>query len=1087
MQREVGQPGNFEANNPNHTAFLLAVFDRLNELYSQVNAPACGGMWQPFLDPRDSRIRFQLEGIYYHKDDIGYINNGSYNDSYCLDHYGSVCGDATFPVFFCQYSSTNSGYGPQTHIMMNNVYSYYTGTGAPGYWGVGNVLGHEFGHVFSLYHSWLQSERNRFPDICQLATSDQFCEPVGDPLCSNNVMGRARIKDHFSPLQMAAMHQHILTNGFTKFLVHTYDQSQSVLVKAPGQTWEVNRLINGDIIVGAGATLTIRSRIIMPPNGRIIVGRGARLNIEGGYITTKGPHKVVCNGQEIREEAMWWGIEVWGNSSVVPTPAMLNDNYALGPNDPGVVILRQYGDCRPRIENAKRGIMTFPNYGPWAERQHQFGGLILAEDADFVNCRKGAEIVSVYTAATVSQFRRCHFYQNYLLNPDGSPAQTYEGVTIWNTEGALDASQQIVGLVFEDDCVFENLERGIGSGNATKRVSNCTFTNCKYATELGQTAPMLGKSSIFNNNQYTRVNRGVYGHSYRQAFVRFNHFDNSSNGVTLFGAGRFTVNENEFRYNLNAAGPNFLDAIGMYQTGSTPNDIFCNQYFSPNSNENHIFEGIYFEGDNSGSTFRRESFDCWVDVRLVKSVDASTGQVTAGKLAGQIGATAPRNIFSPLYGHSVDIFTASSNPVDPDGGSTLIFNYNILQGLAANSREIPRCPAGGVGFNPGCPYQYNFYNQVATLEAEPCGMPRPRNCRETACLEALQQTLRTRRAQLARGNSASLLLQVQTMPSAPLTQSNLQAATPYLSDDILLAILASNAWSAQGKYNWLAANAPVSATVLNAAAGVLPAMLYNQLAGLSPVGSRTPRQVLQGQIDALEYQKNDALELVTDSLFRAGNYAGVDALLIADSTQASRQLRIGLKFQINDLNGAYSLLNTYPVNDAEDLFFRQIERTYWRLLSQPENFTLTPNEHDSLWIAAERHYRVSGYAQTLLIYLEGASFDPVKAPYGLQGEARVEDRDFATMPLAAPTPSRLLLSPNPVSDVLLVNWSDEQNATMPAARLGIYDLSGTERLGADVIRGENTITVSRLPAGLYFVRLYGNNGQPRGSARFVKL
>lgn len=66
--------GNFEQNNANHTSFLYSIIDKVNEIYAILAEPS---------DPRtdacgtncyiaDSKIRFQLMGIYYHQDDSYY-------------------------------------------------------------------------------------------------------------------------------------------------------------------------------------------------------------------------------------------------------------------------------------------------------------------------------------------------------------------------------------------------------------------------------------------------------------------------------------------------------------------------------------------------------------------------------------------------------------------------------------------------------------------------------------------------------------------------------------------------------------------------------------------------------------------------------------------------------------------------------------------------------------------------------------------------------------------------------------------------------------------------------------------------------
>jgi hypothetical protein len=72
MQRAAPLPkDNFDENNPNHVAFLNNVANRANELFTFCNIQWCNCAYQGGLNQqRDSRIRFELTGIYYHRDNF---------------------------------------------------------------------------------------------------------------------------------------------------------------------------------------------------------------------------------------------------------------------------------------------------------------------------------------------------------------------------------------------------------------------------------------------------------------------------------------------------------------------------------------------------------------------------------------------------------------------------------------------------------------------------------------------------------------------------------------------------------------------------------------------------------------------------------------------------------------------------------------------------------------------------------------------------------------------------------------------------------------------------------------------------------
>ncbi len=82
MQRDDGE-GNFKQNNSAHTLFLDSIVYSLNNVYSNIEAPASAPSQNCTTSHIiDSKIRFSLEGIYYHKDSYGW-NCNYYTKGYC--------------------------------------------------------------------------------------------------------------------------------------------------------------------------------------------------------------------------------------------------------------------------------------------------------------------------------------------------------------------------------------------------------------------------------------------------------------------------------------------------------------------------------------------------------------------------------------------------------------------------------------------------------------------------------------------------------------------------------------------------------------------------------------------------------------------------------------------------------------------------------------------------------------------------------------------------------------------------------------------------------------------------------------------
>jgi hypothetical protein len=94
------------------------------------------------------------------------------------------------------------------------------------------------------------------------------------------------------------------------------------------KTWNHSVALHSDLIIEAGATLTINKDVYVPQGSKIIVKRTGRLIVDGGKITS------ACGG-------LWKGIEVWGD------PTKSSDV-----NNQGLVWIKNGGT----IENAECGI-----------------------------------------------------------------------------------------------------------------------------------------------------------------------------------------------------------------------------------------------------------------------------------------------------------------------------------------------------------------------------------------------------------------------------------------------------------------------------------------------------------------------------------------------------------------------------------------------------------------------------------------------------------------------------------------------------------------------------------------------------------
>ncbi|MGD1844135.1 MAG: M43 family zinc metalloprotease [Salibacteraceae bacterium] len=305
MQRDDGS-GNF----PDDSASR----QWLTYLYHNHSSDAMGDlrpMNLPTASPyiRDSRIRFQLEGIYFHQDDYGWnMAHDSHQmgeklyKKYVLDDPGTVYPQSAIHIFIGGQGSSHgraSGIASGKWILVSSVYKKYL---QGNHWIPAGLLRHELGHSLGLIHTW------NAPDRCDDTPLNAGCWNVNEPAkpeCatpSNNVMDYNACQCALTACQMGRMHQalmgkfgkvdNVLVTDFCRRVdpLLTINSGDSVV-------WVADRYLKSDLRIEPGATLVVQGAIGMPRSSRIVVRPGGRLIVENGRLFQP------CGGQ-------WKGIKL---------------------------------------------------------------------------------------------------------------------------------------------------------------------------------------------------------------------------------------------------------------------------------------------------------------------------------------------------------------------------------------------------------------------------------------------------------------------------------------------------------------------------------------------------------------------------------------------------------------------------------------------------------------------------------------------------------------------------------------------------------------------------------------------------------
>jgi Secretion system C-terminal sorting domain/Periplasmic copper-binding protein (NosD) len=511
------------------------------------------------------------------------------------------------------------------------------------------IMNHEFGHSLSLNHSAYCDNQCKTKDIdpeqecgpncpavakcdcwnpskilCVSGGSTACYPPVPNPVptewmsrCQwgwgNNMMQQGWKQNALTPCQWETAFNYMRNSGSPK-----YSWADKCSIVGPtyfvqsgtNEVWDDLKLLNRNVEVKTGATLTITCEVRMATGLKIIVQRGAKLIVDGGKITN------LCPG------GLWGGINVHGNSA----KAQPDPFGTLANDDAGVVIVMN----NSIIEHAPTAISTTAPGFPYADQVARWGGVIYAENSSFINNRRAAEFMK-YGFSNKSKFNNCDFGE------DGAWGNNTVGVTIWDCDDITFTGNR-----------FEHLDIAAigGVDYGAKITDGNNFEDANRAIESMATYPYSSFVDIYNN--YFDNNKiHVFSSSTDKLDglrIQGNEFFTSDYGVWIEGSAKYDIRKNSF----------FKETWGTvsWKTGVQNNYIDCNTIQDVTVATNIL-------GNNRNLQFRGNTYlNSFFDVQLDK-VGTEKGRVRS--FQGAAGQPAD-NCFFDSNADDIRALSANSLP-----------------------------------------------------------------------------------------------------------------------------------------------------------------------------------------------------------------------------------------------------------------------------------------------------------------------------------------------------------------------------------------------------------------------------------------
>lgn len=787
------------------------------------------------------------------------------------------------------------------------------------------------------------------------------------------------------------------------------------------------------LVVKPGVVLTFNNANALFKRGcKILVERNARLNIINSILDD-----AECNG----EGKTWGGIQVWGTQSA-PHPAKLDITSSMSflNLDQGIVYsngstIRDVANVElDGAINAGPNPPFTPTYMPnWQTAwETYFGGVIVVDNSAIINCRVGIKMQRYPAAGQFNQSINKILNTQFTNVKNGIINSWVNGLSIescnflWTVTPKQATGVTVLnGRTIIIKSKFQNYQLGVNA---------FAIGESNMYTEIGQA------SNPLSGNTFTNCRQDIHLSGLSRADVFYNAFNNPQSstppttGVWLDGPNTYDIEQNNF--NGHETG---VLAQNAFVNGGVYASLKCNKY-------NNYLVGIGAVGDNKSLLFDNESFNTGL-IGLAYGLYNVPGLNFHNLPPQGIDGGAVWNYFNLS---NTDIASPS-----PSVGNTEQFWYYYPE--IASQTDLALRPLCAVN-NNNCQNTANFFETPTDGGGNHCGGNEPPRCLTEACLNQFNSTRLGIQVLLDTGDDQNLFHSVATYISDVNVVLAINAASPYLSDRVLIALCENNNFSDIYQLSVLQQHARLSNLVMRAATLNLPPAMTVQLNGIN---QQNQRSVKLGELNRIDQLRWSAINAIIEPYRNNVGYSTLQSLLTAQpDVDASLLALYGVQVSLGKWTDAQSTINIMR-NQTADL--KKLLRTEVDLMSQTKpaltfkQKTLIANNEAKGTIEGSTARRLGTWFQDKMYFAPDFNFAPSSLIDNSDSEQAKQENLFS-------------LSPNPAEDVVNIEVIED---TQEMFNCMVTDINGRVMYSGK-LSNKAIIPTFEWVSGVYFVRLQSN-------------